>query len=251
MVVSSNVLTHFTNNISNIENILTHNFIPRLCKENFSFLSEDSRDILIPMVCFCDIPLHLIHEHISDYGAYGLGLSKDWGIKNGLNPIIYLEKETLLSKSFNEIFENISDLNSPDVEKNANILVNFFKIYCLLKPYQGTGKNGKKKIFYEEREWRYIPKSLHKTCTDGDMLGLTLFGDEVTKEKKNEIEEILNNEPLIFQPGDVKYIFIDNENERKNIIDMIKKIKSAKYPPEEIEILCSKIISYNQFSKDL
>jgi hypothetical protein len=251
VAVSSNVLTHFTNKIENLENILTNNFIPKLCKENCDFFPGGTRERLIPMVCFCDIPLHLIHEHISDYGSYGLGLSKTWGINNGLNPIVYLEKETLLSKSFGEIFDNLPEVSDTLIERNARILENFWKIFCLLKPYQGIGKFGKEKIFYEENEWRYIPKSLHKNNPDGEIIGLNLFNDECTDSERNKIENILKEEPLKFDPGDIRYIFIDNESERMEIIEMVKRIKSPKYSLQQIDILCSKIISYDQFGKDV
>jgi len=103
MALKSNVLTHFTNSINNLENILTNNFIPKLSLENYKIFFNNDKKIYIPMICFCDIPLHLIHTHIGDYGSYGLGLSKKWGIKNKLNPVIYLEKDSILYKNINEI----------------------------------------------------------------------------------------------------------------------------------------------------
>lgn len=30
------------------------------------------------MVCFCDV-----------YGHYGIGLTKEWGIRNGVSPVLY------------------------------------------------------------------------------------------------------------------------------------------------------------------
>jgi hypothetical protein len=251
MAVSSNILTHFTSSIDYLEDILKNGFVPRLCEEDYSFLGKDYHNVLIPMVCFCDIPLHLIHEHISDYGSYGLGLSKSWGKKNGLNPLIYLDKETLLSKPFGEIFNILPDLRDPSVERNQIILENFWKIYCFLKPYQGIDKKGNDKIFYDENEWRYIPKSLHNIKSDGDIIGLTLFFDEATDDKKNEIQSILNKDPLTFDPENIRYIFIDKDKEREKTINMIGGIKSPKYSSTQIAILCSKIISYSQFEKDV
>jgi hypothetical protein len=43
----------------------------------------------IPMVCFCDLPLSLIKKHVEEYGGYGIGLNKTWGVKNGVAPVIY------------------------------------------------------------------------------------------------------------------------------------------------------------------
>ena len=244
MAIKSNVLTHFTNSIDNLENILTNNFIPKLCLEDYEYLLNKEYKMFIPMVCFCDIPLHLIHTHINDYGSYGLGLSKKWGIKNKLNPVIYLEKESILSESIGEILDNLPE------NTNTNILTNFWKIFCLLKPYQGINKLLKNKVFYEENEWRYIPQKMH--VIEGDSIfGLTLLKEEAKEESLNKINTILSKQPLIFEPEDIQYIFIDNERERKSIIELIKNIKSIKYSSDTINTLCSKIISYEQIEGDV
>lgn len=77
--LSANTLFHFTNNIDNIINILTNEFSPRYCMESFEFLGGCDLEIAIPMVCFCDIPLSQIKNHIENYGGYAIGLSKEWG----------------------------------------------------------------------------------------------------------------------------------------------------------------------------
>lgn len=244
MPVKSNVLTHFTHQIEHIENILKHNFIPQLCLEDYRFLLKKDFKMYIPMVCFCDIPLHLIKEHVLDYGSYCLGLSKEWGIKNGLNPVIYLEEKSAISDSFGTVLRNISE------KGNSDILENMWKIFCLLKPYNGLMKDKKEKIFYEENEWRYIPKKLHVE-KNNDIIGFTIPFEEFTLKKKEKIEEYLKAFRLEFEPCDIKYIFVAKEDERKDIVTMIRKIKSSRYTMDEIDILSSKIISYDQFEKDI
>ena len=37
----------------------------------------------------CDIPLTRTSEFCSRYGNHAIGLSKDWAMRNGVNPILY------------------------------------------------------------------------------------------------------------------------------------------------------------------
>jgi hypothetical protein len=50
------------------------------------------------MISFCDIPLKTVAQY-NKYGSYGIGLKKEWGIKNKLNPILYMEKNSTLTDS--------------------------------------------------------------------------------------------------------------------------------------------------------
>ena len=46
----------------------------------------------VPMVCFCDLPMSLIDKHLKEYGPYGIGLDKGWGLKNGVAPVTYTHR---------------------------------------------------------------------------------------------------------------------------------------------------------------
>jgi hypothetical protein len=76
--LSANTLFHFTNSFDNLEGILTNEFYPRYCLENFDvILAEllDLRELAIPMISFCDIPLSQIRKHVGYYGCYAIGLT--------------------------------------------------------------------------------------------------------------------------------------------------------------------------------
>src|SRR5215470_5176735 len=94
--ISSNVLFHFTNSIDRLKNILKIGFCPRYCLE-YS-LEQDDLDAVsrkcppthaTPMVCFCDLPLSLIWNHLEEYGHFGIGMEKQWGLDRGLSPVTY------------------------------------------------------------------------------------------------------------------------------------------------------------------
>jgi abortive phage resistance protein AbiGi (putative antitoxin) len=102
MNISSNSLFHFTDNIDTIFEILTNKFYGSYCKETLHY-KEEKAPMIIPMICFCDIPLKTISNY-AIYGKYGIGLTKEWGIKNKLNPVLYLEKNSELAHSLVESF---------------------------------------------------------------------------------------------------------------------------------------------------
>jgi len=95
MQVTSDTLFHFTTSAKNLESILSKKFQLTYCKETFT-LDYQSHDYFVPMVSFCDIPLSLAKNQIDKYGSYAIGMTKEWGIRNKLNPVVYIEKDSLL-----------------------------------------------------------------------------------------------------------------------------------------------------------
>lgn len=76
--LSANTLFHYTRSLDNLEGILTNEFSPRFCLESLSFhQTMPEREVAIPLVSFCDIPLSQIKSHVRLYGSYAIGLSKE------------------------------------------------------------------------------------------------------------------------------------------------------------------------------
>ena len=105
------------------------------------------------MVSFCDLPLSTVGEHLKCYGNYGIGMTKEWGLKNGLNPVIYLCSESNLAKHFGNLLKLFLE-KGDNKEWNA-----FYEIVSLIKTYNGNiEKNGKKlkkiSLFYFQRLWK-------------------------------------------------------------------------------------------------
>jgi hypothetical protein len=59
------------------------------------------------MVSFCDDPLSLAKDQIESYGSYAIGMTKEWGILNNLNPVVYIEKNSLLAKDIQSTVDNM------------------------------------------------------------------------------------------------------------------------------------------------
>ena len=105
----SHTLFHFTKSLDTLQGILKNGFWPRYSLEDFNWYSQAIDFISYPMVCFCDIPLTRIGDHVGFYGEYGLGLTKKWAITNGLNPLFYLSQPTSTKKNRDRsIFHTIS-----------------------------------------------------------------------------------------------------------------------------------------------
>lgn len=251
MAISSSVLFHFTNKRENLINILTNEFQPRLCLEKlgelFPGLRKDIWEPAIPMVCFCDLPLSMVKEHLKVYGNYGIGLSKKWGIRNGINPVIYLSPSSYLCEY---IFNILSTF--VDGDERYKIIGTFIDITGFVKPYEGVmSRDGKdcRRCFYDEREWRYVPRlseSKHSTP-----LALRVRKKEFMDSLLRSKTEMMIGEVgrLSFEPKDIRYIIVEKENEILPMIRDIKAIKS-KFDPDTVSILSTRIISSVQISQD-
>ena len=95
MPISANALFHFTNTRGNLISILENEFRPHYSLEDYSIILPTERQDInmrfaIPMVSFCDIPISHSKTHRTTYGQYGIGLSKEWGQKNGVSPVLYV-----------------------------------------------------------------------------------------------------------------------------------------------------------------
>ena len=65
--IHSKTLFHFTNQ-EGLIGILKTNFKASFSRERITLDTSRHWDYWVPMICFCDIPLHLISDHINEYG---------------------------------------------------------------------------------------------------------------------------------------------------------------------------------------
>jgi hypothetical protein len=189
--LSSKSLFHYTEK-ENLKGILRDGFRPRYSLEKMHFfedIPESPKKAYIPMVSFCDIPKELSEEHRRIYGAYAIGVSKEWA-KNevGVNPIIYIRENSLLYSHFKALGKAIYGLNFNSITEAIfhaantdehlfftgylttpweqashfeHLRPDFLEIMRYVKPYFGFYEHKHYKNtahkFYDEREWRYVP----------------------------------------------------------------------------------------------
>jgi len=226
-----------------------NDFYPRMSLEDYGYILNENEigKIALPMICFCDIPLHLISSHMEEYGHFGIGLKKSWGIENGLNPVLYLKRETYLNEviiKINEYLVNLKRQNKSKFEMNL-----MWNLLAFIKPYEGIShKNGKNKVFYDEREWRYFPNFFESNNIDANIP--LLFEKDFNTIKKDNLNNYLKRFPLKYEPSDIKYIIVKDEEDIYLMSKIIDEIKSDKYTQKDIQILKTKIISSNYMLED-
>jgi len=226
--ISSNYFFNFTKHFDFLVETIDHGaFSPRYNLEDLSHVDKRFGTVIkifILMKCFCDIPLnYLIGAHVDVYGSYGIGLNKSWGIKNNLTPIHYIP--TLSSETW--YCDNLASLyllasgQKPD-SQITDLIINYF-IYT--KPYDK--KNGA--IFYNEREWRYIPSlDKIKKISNKDLRIRRHFVlpnlDDDLGDLGDESDRLKNNEyiSLKFNLKDVAYVIVERDAEVRKIANMIK-----------------------------
>lgn len=189
------------------------------------------------MVSFCDIPLSQIKEHLDRYGSYGIGLNKIWGIRKKLNPVLYIKKNSIIKLSIDSLYYFISNQEAEVGEEAARALQ---EVFMYIKSYE-TDVNRAEKYYryYNEREWRYIPPS-------ADFINEDQFNDF---RRGRELNNSIQNEKLIFEPNDIRYLILRDETEIDELIDAIPVIKS-KFDEQSRKRLISRIITSEQIGND-
>ena len=285
MNLSANSLFHFTNNIDAIKSILNDKFYGSYCKEVL-YHKDEKLPLFIPMISFCDTRLETIYR-FPKYGKYGLGLSKNWGIKNKLNPVFYLEKQSLLAssliKSFYSAFvsvmtdqqqidqisqkiKRINELGHRDNFSKQQIVTKLKKDLIILKSKAGTLEHLVYSLYYTkhyqadlEREneitenYRFYDEREWRYMPEFEcaVCQLRITEDEYLEWRgSGEKKPLLPKINLSFAFTDVEYIIVEKENEIKEMIEHIKQINVDKCDQEQKERLLTKITSYEKIEND-
>lgn len=116
-------------------------------------------------------------------------MSQEWAIKKGLNPVLYIA-------GYSNVYHCIVNMAqwkypvSADENKEENTDREYRHLLSFIKPLHGAIKvqgTARKKDFYQENEWRYVPfdKNIE------DYLKKEEFEDRVVRERNNAITKQL------------------------------------------------------------
>lgn len=246
MAISSNALFHYTDKLEKVESILQKGFHVSLCQE---------AEMAIPMVSFCDIPLSNAKYYLNNYGYYAIGMKLEWAIRNKLNPVLYVEKNSYLNSKINGALGASVEINNLNImpkeliEHYDKISDHIVEAIRFEKPFSGELiRNGElieeNYKFYNEREWRYIPDKTN------EYFPLGLSREEYQKFKvDNPTKPHFKEHPLIFGANDIKYILIKDESEISNLIDFLMSVTNLG-SANDIQKLFPKILIANHLIED-
>ncbi|RLL46912.1 hypothetical protein D8M04_06865 [Oceanobacillus piezotolerans] len=145
--------------------------------------AEGLEEIVNPAItCFADIPINDLSLHMEKYSNFGLAFKKEFLVKNGANPVLYIasngmvessfykqdivNREHFFKKSMKEYFETMDEIRAYLVKKEGSKamlhaiedLDSFFKrhFFAYLKPFDASRKDADEDNYYMEREWRIV-----------------------------------------------------------------------------------------------
>ncbi|HGD1433806.1 TPA: abortive phage resistance protein AbiGI [Streptococcus agalactiae] len=271
--ITANALFNFMREYSFLEKVIFNMAIsPRYYPEDISYLNlryndKDLTEWYIPMTCFCDIPLHQISYHAEGnslssndkgYGKFSIAFHKKFGIEKRIQPIHYLNENSAHVEELTNTMDLLLNQGGNSMEVNE-VLTNFiFEYIRMIKPYVGKMKRRDKdnnvieitKNFQDEHEWRYIPKLNPKELPLMLVEEEDIRAEEINKIYTDSISQT-HDGVLKFDVSDVRYIFVDTNQNRNQLIQFIRgKRKGKRLSTQEKDILISKIMVYDELKED-
>lgn len=229
-----NHVFHYTKQFDFLLDILASGFKPSYCKESINDL-----EYYIPMVSFCNIPLMDVDDYMR-YGEYGIGLSLEWAVRNGISPVVYVHENT----PFADLHRKINTTHTPRIveavmrdlfakvenpggepehfDKEVAFLAEINQITVpalqFFKNWR-TQYDGKEITTYLEREWRFVPD-----VEPGERL---VSQDDVTRDKFDNIGKLEkphfpDKKLEIANMDDLRYIMIEDDSQRLVVLDILK-----------------------------
>ena len=248
-----NILFHFTTR-DGLYNILDSTFKISYARESIVGRTSQ-KEFGAPMVSFCDLRLSELKDHITKYGNYGIGMTRQWAYRKGLNPVMYVQQASNFTDDFIDGINNIYDIlhQMEDVEKNeilSRAYMSILNTYRYLKNCEGKlirkDKLAKAKYrFADEREWRYVPPIRHNM----NYHPFVPIDQIRTSEQKSYHNQLVGSIRLQFNPNDIQYLIVEKDSEINPLIEHLIHVK-RRFTFETVERLKSRILTVQQIKND-
>ncbi len=240
--ISAQTLFQFAKELETLEKILSsQGFWPKYCLE-YGW----NKLFAVPECCFCDTPFSAIHHHMKVYGNYGIGMSKQWGIQKGLSPLMYHLKESYMGKTLKKLLQNAKKQKSEEAIYRQWVLMKKYQAVNYHKDEGGKLKQLRNYLYYDEREWRYIPDLPNYK----DLLRFVKNQSEFDSLKERKGWDNLTKPFMCtFTACDVKYLIVKDDSDRIQLASSIDKM--SHWNNDDKELLKSKIITCELINNDL
>jgi len=297
---SANTLFHFMSKNEYLKYILINKaIVPRYCIENIEYLDIQIGDVSFKEVailqkCFCDIPFHKLTDnfelngvgesykllnddeklilkknntHPDYYGKFAIAFSKSWGENKSLQPVHYLNENSIYTAEFTKLFDSVLSADNIPDEYVSDILNRL----SFVKPLRGIMKrmiecNNSKNLsievyknFHDEKEWRYVPNptvlsetKMERIIANPNLLnlraGIASINDSLATEKYRPLW-------LEYNYNEIRYIIVPDLHSRIDIINTIMTIPDEQFDNQspvlmQKYILISKILVLEEIRKD-
>jgi hypothetical protein len=246
------ILFHFTDKKA-LQGILSETFIPSYSKEKIERKTGRGVEYGVPMVSFCDLRLSELKNHMGRYGEYGIGMTKEWANRSGLNPVLYLNEKSDITNTYisaiGDFFEKMwYDKDASLYDKFRDVYESFVDLYCYMKNYESIldrrGRAPESYRFANEREWRYVPFLV------GRDKRIVSVKDLDNKRVRCDLNSYLYDYKLSFHADDIKYLIVKDENEIEEMIRYLEHTKKH-YDQMTRRRLASRILTAEQIRRDV
>ena len=222
-ILSSYSLFHFTSSLDTLESILKGGI-------RYSWVAEKlpirGVGYLLQSICFCNIPLSMIEEHVEWYGKYAIGFKRSALRAKGASPVFYLHSDSALL---------YKGKNAMDDYEKERFLPYFKQFYG--SQFHPTHKSYKKKMFYDEKEWRLFT---------GDAVVVRYKDlDDLERQRMLKKSAVTAWKVLLINPDMIEYIIL----EKLDDLPFFKAFLKLHFA-SHMEDMLTKVLFYSQIRRD-
>ncbi|WP_444939042.1 abortive infection system antitoxin AbiGi family protein [Microbulbifer sp. JMSA002] len=207
------MIVHFTREFEHLCSILSsRSFRLSYCGEYFG----DKTGKVIsraahPMVSFSDYSDVELLTKVVTYGGYGVALTKNWALNQGLSPVNYVEKNSPAAQGLVSLLKARQRKIIP-----STLRLPIIQLKCFTKHVYGFNSyfNESNFDFKAENEWRFVPS---RKQIGGNRISENFSTYDKNRDKYNKR---LEKYPLRFSYSDVAFVYVKTEPERQRILTL-------------------------------
>lgn len=228
---------HFTDSFEKLCKIINEGFLVNYCIET---LSNNEREIkaAFPMISLSNLDFEEAKFKLGSYGTFGVALNKNFVEKYRFNPVLYLDRNSDITKCIIDSFDLVRDkfwegklenhlFNYDSKTETVLFSRNLLTVFAYSKNYDAELIRAEKLInedykFGLEREWRVIHKEP----------GIKYFLVKEDIENRSEFNKLLADKRYTIDFEDLYEILVETDHE----VELMKDILIKKYNSLDVKI---------------